>query len=114
MGHLTTHVLDTSAGQPAKGIQVELYKLSDGRQLVKQDRTNADGRLDSPMLDGSNFRTGEYELVFHAGAYFSGSVDEAKKFLDHVVIRFCISSIEDHYHVPVLLSPFGYTTYRGS
>ena len=108
MGQLTTHVLDTSAGQPAEGIQVELYGLSGERHLIRQDRTNADGRLDSPLLDESNFKTGEYELVFHAGHYFSESIEDAKKFLDQVVIRFWVSDADSHYHVPVLLSPFGH------
>ena len=114
MGHLTTHVLDTSTGRPAEGIRVELFGLSESRHLIRKDRTNADGRIDSPMLDDGDMVGGEYELVFYAGDYFADSVDGSNKFLNEVVIRFVIAEPDSHYHVPLLLSPFGYTTYRGS
>ena len=114
MGHLTTHVLDTSTGRPAEGIRVELFGLSESRRLVRKDITNADGRIDTPMLDGSEMVGGEYELVFYAGDYFADTVADSTKFLNEVVIRFVISEPDSHYHVPLLLSPFGYTTYRGS
>jgi 5-hydroxyisourate hydrolase len=114
MGHLTTHVLDTSTGRPAEGIRVELFGLSESRQLVRKDITNADGRIDTPMLDGGDMVGGEYELVFYAGDYFANIIDDSNIFLNEVVIRFVISEPDSHYHVPLLLSPYGYTTYRGS
>ncbi len=117
MGRLTTHVLDTAKGCPAAGIRIELYRFGNGRDdLVAEAVTNADGRTDAPMLDGASFKTGEYQLVFHAGDYFDASCVDLPdpKFLDQVVIRFGISDGQAHYHVPLLLSPFGYSTYRGS
>lgn len=117
MGRLTTHVLDTAKGCPAGGIRIELHRFGDGHDdLVAEAVTNADGRTDVPMLDGASFKLGEYQLVFHAGAYFDaiGLDLPEPKFLDQVVIRFGISDAQAHYHVPLLLSPFGYSTYRGS
>lgn len=116
-GRLTTHVLDTSRGKPASGLGISLYRIggSDGRKRVARAVTNPDGRCDSPLLQNESFATGTYELVFEAGRYFDETGVEASKprFLDEVVIRFGISEAS-HYHVPLLLSPFGYSTYRGS
>lgn len=115
-GFLTTHVLDTARGCPAKGLKIELFRLSEnGRHLLKTLVTNDDGRTDEQILPASEFEIGEYELVFHAGAYLdaSGTPPETPRFLDIVPIRFGMSEAA-HYHVPLLLSPFGYSTYRGS
>jgi 5-hydroxyisourate hydrolase len=117
MGRLTTHVLDTSAGRPAAGVRVELYRLDgDGRERLADVTTNEDGRCDAPLLEGDRFQTGEYELWFHAGAYFQsvGVALPEPAFLDTVPIRFGIAEAGQHYHVPLLISPFGYSTYRGS
>ncbi|MFT5138980.1 MAG: 5-hydroxyisourate hydrolase [Rhodothermales bacterium] len=115
MGQLTTHVLDTSTGTPAQGVQIALYRIAEGRKLLTQSVTNDDGRLDSCLLEGDNFTAGEYELVFHAGDYFGqNGKSTSKQFLDKVPVRFCVTDPESHYHVPLLLSPFGYSTYRGS
>jgi 5-hydroxyisourate hydrolase len=131
MGRLTTHVLDTAHGRPGAGIRIELYRLdgrTDGtarelaardlsaRNLVASATTNADGRCDQPLLEGAGFLAGSYELVFHAGTYFAGRGMSlpAPAFLDEVVIRFGVASAAEHYHVPLLLSPYGYSTYRGS
>jgi 5-hydroxyisourate hydrolase len=112
MGRLTTHVLDTSIGRPAAGVRVVLRR--DGA-VVAEGVTNADGRIDQPLLEGAAFRTGRYELAFHIGDYFSGR-DAAladPPFLDVIPLRFAISE-DGHYHVPLLVSPYGYSTYRGS
>ena len=116
MGRLTTHVLDTALGRPAKGVRVELFRLGDDRTLLVDTVTNDDGRCDAPLLDLDAFQTGGYELIFHAGNYFK-SLDQPiadPPFLDEVVIRFGIAEADSHYHVPLLLSPYGYSTYRGS
>ncbi|MEY8839025.1 hydroxyisourate hydrolase [Cribrihabitans sp. XS_ASV171] len=116
-GYLTTHVLDTSLGRPAAGLEVVLYRLDgEAREELARMRTNADGRTDSPILPQDRFATGRYELVFHAGAYLreTGGAGAEPLFLDEVPIRFGISDAEAHYHVPLLLSPYGYSTYRGS
>ncbi|WP_296641016.1 hydroxyisourate hydrolase [Roseinatronobacter sp.] len=116
-GFLTTHVLDTARGLPAAGLEIVLYRL-DGAERAELARmtTNADGRTDSPILPQGQFATGRYELVFAAGDYLraTGQAGDAPLFLDEVPIRFGISDIESHYHVPLLLSPFGFSTYRGS
>ncbi len=116
MGRLTTHILDTARGCPAAGVDVALYAVDGERQLLKQDKTNADGRLDTPILDAADFQPGVYELVFHAGAYFrSCKLDlPDPPFVDEVVIRFGIADADSHYHVPLLVSPWSYSTYRGS
>ena len=111
MSALTTHVLDTSGGRPASGMAVRLYRLGDSRELLTSATTNRDGRCDEPLLQGDDFRTGQYELEFEVGDYFG--LDGAR-FLDRVIIRFGISSALEHYHVPLLISPYGYSTYRGS
>ncbi len=115
MGKLTTHVLDTATGHPGQGITIELYRIAPRRELIKTIVTNDDGRSDEPLLSGDAFKTGAYELVFHAGDYFDrhGVVLPDPKFLDQVVIRFGISS-DTHYHVPLLISPYSFSTYRGS
>ena len=115
-GYLTTHVLDTARGCPAEGLAIELYRLDgDNRTLLKSMTTNADGRTDAQILPEAEFRTGVYELVFHAGAYLdaTGTPPENPRFLDVIPLRFGMSE-PSHYHVPLLLSPFGYSTYRGS
>ncbi|MFC2969541.1 hydroxyisourate hydrolase [Acidimangrovimonas pyrenivorans] len=116
-GYLTTHVLDTARGLPAAGMTVALYRLDGAaRQHIRTLVTNADGRTDEQILPAPEFATGSYELEFHAGAYLdaSGAAPESPRFLDVIPIRFGISDPDSHYHVPLLISPFGYSTYRGS
>ena len=115
MGRLTTHVLDTAAGKPAAGLRVELYRHDGAPVAIASAVTNADGRLDAPLLDGAAFRPGRYELVFHVGDYFRarGTALPDPAFLDIVPLRFGIAE-DAHYHVPLLVSPYGYSTYRGS
>lgn len=115
-GYLTTHVLDTATGRPAAGMKIDLYRISDdGAELIKTVETNADGRTDAQILPSGEFARGVYELRFHAGAYLDaqGVPPESPRFLDMIPIRFGMSE-DTHYHVPLLLSPFGYSTYRGS
>ena len=116
-GYLTTHVLDTAKGLPAEGIKITLYKLSDGkRDLLHETVTNDDGRTDSPILPKGEFGVGTYELVFDCGEYLraTGQAGDTPLFLDQVPLRFGVSDPQAHYHVPLLLSPYGYSTYRGS
>lgn len=122
-GRLTTHVLDTMAGRPGAGISVVLDRLGDdgARTRVAQARTNADGRCDAPLLTGADLVVGRYELTFAVGAYFQARLQEGggvaladPPFLDEVPIRFAISDAGQHYHVPLLISPYAYSTYRGS
>lgn len=118
-GYLTTHVLDTARGIPAQGITITLYSVSgDSRTKIATTVTNHDGRTDSPILPKEAFKTGHYELVFEVGAYLKAAklVSDADEplFLDLVPIRFGMNDAEAHYHVPLLLSPYGYSTYRGS
>jgi 5-hydroxyisourate hydrolase len=115
-GRLTTHVLDTASGKPAAGLSIELFRLDGAsRTLLKSVSTNADGRCDAPLLSGEEFRTGRYELVFAAGDYLrrQGASLPEPAFLDSVPIRFGMAE-RGHYHVPLLVSPYGYSTYRGS
>ncbi len=115
-GFLTTHVLDTARGCPAAGLKIALYRIEgEARGHVRTLITNADGRTDEPILPAGEFGVGVYELVFHAGDYLrgTGQAGDAPLFLDLVPIRFEVSEAT-HYHVPLLLSPFGYSTYRGS
>jgi 5-hydroxyisourate hydrolase len=117
MGRLTTHVLDTSAGRPAAGVKLALSRLgSQGvAEFLREAVTNADGRVDGPLLEGTAFALGSYELVFHVGDYFRArQVALADPpFLDVVPVRFGLAE-DGHYHVPLLISPYGYSTYRGS
>lgn len=115
-GFLTTHVLDTARGCPAEGMRIVLYRvMGTSHRKIADVLTNADGRTDTPILPHDAFRTGQYELVFFAGDYLraSGQSGLEPLFLDEVPIRFGMP-VEDHYHVPLLLSPYGYSTYRGS
>jgi 5-hydroxyisourate hydrolase len=116
-GFLTTHVLDTARGMPAAGLLIVLSRLDAGAvQELARMTTNADGRTDAPILPQGQMTPGTYELVFHAGDYLRASAQagDAPLFLDAVPIRFGISDAAAHYHVPLLLSPYGYSTYRGS
>ena len=117
-GRLTTHVLDTASGKPARGVTVSLFAIeaSGARRLLKSTQTNADGRCDAPVLSGAEMVVGAYELVFEVAAYFraAGVTLSDPPFLDVVPIRFGIADASAHYHVPLLISPYGYSTYRGS
>ena len=113
-GFLTTHVLDTARGRPAAGMRITLYALDGERRQLREVITNADGRTDGPILPEAEFTTGCYELVFHVGEWLHGHHQaEAPRFLEEVPIRFGMAE-DDHYHVPLLVSPYGYSTYRGS
>ena len=115
-GYLTTHVLDTARGLPAAGVEIELYRIDgEARRHLKTLVTNGDGRTDEHILPAGSFERGVYELVFHAGRYLDavGTPPEEPRFLDVIPLRFSMSEAS-HYHVPLLLSPFGYATYRGS
>lgn len=117
MGRLSTHVLDTALGKPAAGVRIMLYRLSgNSHRKVKEVMTNADGRTDEPLLIGADLKEGQYELVFCAGDYLrsSGQASEGTLFLDEIPIRFGVPNADQHYHVPLLISPFAYSTYRGS
>jgi 2-oxo-4-hydroxy-4-carboxy-5-ureidoimidazoline decarboxylase len=116
-GRLSTHVLDTVCGRPAAGVRVELYEIGAGAEaLLTEAVTNADGRTDAPLLSGAPLRIGRYRLDVHVGAYFAAMQAAAADppFLDIVTIRFAIAEPEGHYHVPLLVSPWSYSTYRGS
>lgn len=115
-GYLTTHVLDTARGCPAEGLKIELFRIDgQNRILLKTLTTNDDGRTDEQILPSDAFELGTYELVFHAGDYLdrTGTPPETPRFLDVIPLRFGMSEAQ-HYHVPLLLSPFSYSTYRGS
>ncbi len=122
MGRLTTHVLDTALGRPAAGVEIILYRVNSKceelseRQELGRDLTNADGRLERAILDGDAFIEGVYELVFKAGPYFRNQNLDIPEppFVDEVVLRFGIADAGSHYHVPLLVSPWAYSTYRGS
>jgi 5-hydroxyisourate hydrolase len=115
-GRLTTHVLDVAAGRPAAGLVVELWRLDGEPALLRSVSTNADGRIGGPLLEGERFAPGTYELRFFAGDYLrrQGHRLADPPFLDVVPIRFGIAAAGEHYHVPLLLAPYGYSTYRGS
>ena len=116
MTKLTTHVLDIYSGKPGKGIKVELYFVSgENKTKLKSITLNDDGRSDKPLVEEDQFKEGKYELVFFVGDYFKNiTKNNDLKFLDDVVIRFGISNRKEHYHVPLLVSPWSYSTYRGS
>lgn len=115
MGRLTTHVLDTARGKPGAGMRVKLFSLAGGRHLVASTVTSADGRPDQPLLEEGTFRPGHYELEFDVSGYFAeaGVALDDPPFLDHVIVRVTLAEGEN-YHVPLLVSPWSYSTYRGS
>ncbi|NUZ06917.1 hydroxyisourate hydrolase [Piscinibacter koreensis] len=116
MGRLTTHVLDTAHGSPAAGMQVALFRIDAEPALLREFTLDADGRADAPLLDGATFRTGRYRLVFDVAGYFRarGVALPDPPFLDRVPLEFGIAEAGGHYHVPLLVSPWAYSTYRGS
>ena len=115
MTKLTTHCLDTFSGKPAKGVKVEVYSISGKKEKLNSTGLNNNGRSDKPLLEGSNFKEGKYEMVFFIGDYFKKLTNLPKiPFLNEVVIRFGVSKADEHYHVPLLVSPWSYSTYRGS
>lgn len=115
MAQLTTHVLDTAGGRPAADVAVRLFRLTPERRLVAETRTNADGRTDAPLMTADAFEAGTYEIEFDVGTYFSGHTSgvTSQPFLDTVLIRVTLAAGEK-YHVPLLVSPWSYSTYRGS
>ena len=115
MTKLTTHCLDTFSGKPAKGVKVEVYYISEKKDKLNSTILNDNGRTDKPLLEGADFKECQYELVFFIGDYFKNITNLPKTpFLNEVVIRFGISKPDEHYHVPLLVSPWSYSTYRGS
>ena len=115
MTKLTTHCLDTFSGKPAKGVKVEVYSISGKREKINTTILNSNGRSDKTLIEGNNFKEGKYELVFFVGDYFNKITDLPKTpFLNEVVIRFGVSNSKEHYHIPLLVSPWSYSTYRGS
>lgn len=117
MGKLSTHVLDTTQGKPGAGVRIELFAVGDaGRTLLKTDITNADGRCGAPLLEGDAMQPGKYELVFAAGDYFAaqGVALAEPRFVDRVTIAFGIAHADQNYHVPLVVTPWSYSTYRGS
>lgn len=116
-GKVTTHVLDTMHGLPGSSIKVDLYQVTDNQvKLLDSIKTNFDGRTDVPVLDSDKIEVGKYQLVFHVADYFKAKNVELddQPFLDDIVIRFGVSDVNMHYHVPLLVSPYSYSTYRGS
>ena len=116
MTKLTTHVLDIYSGKPGKGIKVDLFYIeNNGKKKINSIILNNDGRADKPLIEGESFLKGKYELVFFVGDYFKKKTNLPKTpFLDEVIIRFGISNPNEHYHVPLLVTPWSYSTYRGS
>ncbi len=116
MTKLTTHVLDIYSGKPGSGIAVDLFYINNSeRKKINSVKLNSDGRPDKPLAEGENFLEGKYELIFYVGDYFKNITNTGKiPFLDDVVIKFGISNPKEHYHVPLLVSPWSYSTYRGS
>ena len=116
MGQLTTHILDTAQGKPAAGVRIELFEMTGTPVKLTELRTNTDGRCASPLLAGDAFKPGRYQLVFHVGEYFAaqGQPLADPPFLDQVPLAFGIADAQAHYHVPLLVSPWSYATYRGS
>ena len=115
MTKLTTHCLDTFSGKPAKGIKVEVYSISGKREKLNSTILNDNSRSDKPLIEGSAFKEGQYEIIFFVGDYFKNITTLSKTpFLNEVIIRFGVSNSKEHYHVPLLVSPWSYSTYRGS
>ncbi len=117
MAGLSTHVLDTAQGTPAAGVRIELFEVAgEQRTLICETVTNLDGRTDAPLIGAEEMRASAFEIVFHVGAYFASHAPAASQpgFLDIVPVRFTIADPSQHYHVPLLASPWSYTTYRGS
>lgn len=117
MGKLSTHVLDTMHGIPAAGVLIDLYAVQgEQRQRLKQLHTNSDGRCDQALLEGDQFKSGIYELVFHAGDYFAGKgvVMAEPSFVDQITLRFGVAQPTENYHVPLVVTPWTWSTYRGS
>ncbi len=116
MGRLTTHVLDTANGRPGAAMRIDLFVVEPERRFLVSVETNADGRCESPLLEGPDFKSGTYELIFGAGGYFRALGIELADppFVDDVVVRFGIADANENYHVPLLVSPWSYSTYRGS
>ncbi|MFC3071762.1 hydroxyisourate hydrolase [Shinella pollutisoli] len=114
-GRLTTHVLDTARGRPARGLRIELFRIEgEAARPITTVTTNDDGRCDAPLLSGAEMERGVYELRFHAGDYLGRGEGDGPLFLDVIPLRFGIADPRAHYHVPLLLSPYSYSTYRGS
>lgn len=117
MASLTTHILDTANGAPAADVTIQIVKISGKKRVILRTlKTNSDGRTDSPVLTGDQLIPGVYEMVFNIGDYFRGRATnpDPSIFLDSIPVRFAITSEDDHYHVPLLVTPWGYSTYRGS
>ena len=115
MTKLTTHCLDTFSGRPAKGVKVDVYLVSGKREKLNSIVLNNNGRSEKPLVEGTNFKEGQYELVFFVGDYFRKITDlPATLFLNEIVIKFGVSNSKEHYHVPLLVTPWSYSTYRGS
>ena len=116
MGKLTTHILDVASGKPAAGVVIELYRCTPAREWLATTVSNGDGRCDSPLLEGQALVAAEYELVFRIADYFRGTGARLTEppFLDSIPVRFAIADPQANYHVPLLVSPWSYATYRGS
>lgn len=116
MGRLTTHVLDATHGKPGDGIKIQVYRIGAERKLLKVAETNRDGRVDQPLLEGAELVPGVYEIEFAVGAYYDGMGVKLPDppFVGDVVLRFGVADAGQHYHVPLLVSPYAYSTYRGS
>ena len=115
MTKLTTHCLDTFSGKPAKGVKVEVYLVSNKREKLNSIILNNNGRSDKPPIEGNDFKEGQYELIFFVGEYFKKITDlPSTPFLNEIVIKFGVSNSKEHYHVPLLVTPWSYSTYRGS
>ena len=115
MTKLTTHCLDTFSGKPAAGVKVDVYLVSGKREKLNSIILNNNGRSDKPLVEGTNFKEGQYELVFFVGDYFKKITDlPTTPFLNEIVIKFGVSNSKEHYHVPLLVTPWSYSTYRGS
>ena len=115
MTKLTTHCLDTFSGKPAKGVKVDVYSVSSKREKLNSIVLNNNGRSEKPLIEGANFKEGQYELVFFVGDYFKKITElPATPFLNEIIIKFGVSDPTEHYHVPLLVTPWSYSTYRGS